>query len=135
MMKRQEPSYFFIMENKISVPHSPNLVILWFVLHSLGCYWICMVQGRHSETLWVCSGPFEGPCCQCSVLSRRCGRPAMSGSQVYCAENLPPNLRNQLPGIRQFAFFINLQRLFLLTESRRTFNVIKSLRLLKIKVW
>ena len=129
-MKKQESLYFFIVQNKISVPHSPNLVVLRFVLHSSGYCWIYMVQGRHCETLRVCSGPSEGPCRQRSAISRRCGRPARSGRQVYCTVGLATILSyqtsgTQLPGIRQFAFVINLQMLFLLIEFS----------LMSLKVW
>ena len=90
-------------------PHSPNLVsvVSWLLHHSLGCFWICTVQGPHCETSLVCSGPFEGSCSQCSAVSGPCGRPATSeivSHTVQLAALLSHQTsRIQLPGIKPFA--------------------------------
>lgn len=74
-------------------PHSPNLVsvVSWLLHHSLGCFWICTVQGQHCETLLVCSAPFEGSCSQCSAVSGPCGRPVTSEIQSLTLYNLLPS--------------------------------------------
>lgn len=87
MLERQD--YFSIEENKIKlIPHSLNVVsvILWLLLHSLGCAWILgLAQFRENivETLLACSGQFEGAASQCSVISGPC-------------ESLPPQTPTSL---------------------------------------
>lgn len=133
-MKRQESSYFFIVQNKIKFQFPSHQIqlfcgsffILWVLI---GFTWfredtlrLCESAVVHSKVLAVSALLFP----------RAVGDLSCQGARSTALQNLPPNLRNPATRHQTICFFHQPSEA--LPSHRIQFNVIKSLRLLKIKV-